>query len=179
MNKNPLTKNDPLKAESPVAHTYCTFQLQGGLFGIDALAVKEISVLPPLTPIPHAPSSVRGYVNLRGQIFLVMDLNRLLQLGETMLGFDTRLIVFRAHLGDPCGILVDSIGDMVELSADRIEQHLSGDLSREKAADLLPQDDLIAGVGKLDTGLLTLLDAGKFLPHIETEIAEYNKKAYH
>jgi purine-binding chemotaxis protein CheW len=165
--------------ESSTPHTYCTFQLQGGLFGIDALAVKEISVLPPLTPIPHSPASVRGYVNLRGQIFLVMDLNRLLQLGETTLGFGTRLIVFRAHLGDPCGILVDSIGDMVELSADRIEQHQGGALPHEKAADSLPQEELIAGVGKLDAGLLTLLDAGKFLPRIETEIAEYNKKAYH
>jgi purine-binding chemotaxis protein CheW len=179
MNNIPLAKNDPLQAESSGAHTYCTFQLQGGLFGIDALAVKEISVLPSLTPIPHAPSSVRGYVNLRGQIFLVMDLNRLLHLGETRVGFDTRLIVFREHLGDPCGILVDNIGDMVELSTDRIEKHQSGALPREQSADSLPQEELIAGVGKLDAGLITLLDAAKFLPRIVTEIAEYNKKAYH
>lgn len=179
MNKNPLAKHDPLKAEAAVAHTYCTFQLQGGLFGIDALAVKEISILPSLTPIPHAPSSVRGYVNLRGQIFLVLDLNRLLQLGETTLGFDMRLIVFRASLGDPCGILVDGIGDMVELSADRIEKHQNTAPLCEKTAESLLQEELIAGVGKLDSGLLTLLDAGKFLPRIETEIAEYQKYTYH
>lgn len=178
MNENTRAKLDPVETESPTAHTYCTFQLQGGLFGIDALAVKEITVLPPLTPIPHAPGAVRGCVNLRGQIVLVSDMNCLLQTGESAIGPETRLVVFRAHLGDPFGILVDRIGNIVELCDEKIEKTANGSLSRENAGDSSPEA-LVAGIGKLSDKLLTILDAGKLLPHIEAAIVQSHKKSYH
>jgi purine-binding chemotaxis protein CheW len=176
MNENPCMNCDSPKTGSPTARTYCTFQLQGGLFGIDALAVKEISVLPPLTAIPHAPAAVRGYVNLRGQIVLVLDLNRLLRLGESTLDSDTRFVVFRSHTGGPHGILVDRIGDMVDLSAERIENTANGVSARENSRGSFSPEELIEGIGKLDDKLLTILDAGNFLPQIEADISLYNKR---
>jgi purine-binding chemotaxis protein CheW len=169
---------EPIEADSQAARTYCTFRLEGGLFGIDALAVKEIAVMPPMTPIPHAPAAVRGCVNLRGQIVLVLDANALLRIGETAIDSLTRLIVFRAHLGDPFGILADRIGDIVELCDNEIEKRISAAISRENTGDS-PQDELIAGIGKLDGELLTILDGGKLLPHVEAVIEQYVKKAYH
>jgi len=166
------------KMESSVEHTFCTFLLHGGLFGIDALAVKEVTVLPTPTPIPHAPEAARGYVNLRGQIVLVLDLNRLLHLGPSTIGPDTRLVVFRGRLGDPFGILVDRIGDIVTLGGEQIKKRGNGAFSREGTGDE-PQEALLAGIGKLDDRLLTILDAGKLLPQIETEIAEHHEKTYH
>jgi purine-binding chemotaxis protein CheW len=167
-----------LQLKSPDARTYCSFRLQNGLFGIDALAVKEITVLPTLTPIPHSPDAVRGYVNLRGQIVLVLDMNCLLQTGESSIGLETRLVVFRARLGDPFGILVDRIGDIVELSDEQIEKRGTDAFPRKGNGDS-PQDALITGVGKLDNELLTLLDAGKLLPQIDAAIVQYYKRAYH
>jgi purine-binding chemotaxis protein CheW len=164
---NTETKN----AGSAAARTYCSFRLGGGLFGVDALAVKEIAVLPSLTPIPHAPDAVRGCVNLRGQIVLVLDLNCLLHAEQLALGSDTRLVVFRASLGDPFGVLVDRIGDVVELSDDRIEKHAGGTYPSEARGTTPSVEALISGIGKLDHELLTILDARKLLPHIEGEIA--------
>ncbi len=151
-------------------HSYTTFRLRDDWFGIATDLVKEITVVPPLTPIPHAPGAVRGYVNLRGHIVLVVDLNCLLHRWPAELGDDTRLVVFKPQLGDAWGILVECIGDMVELTADQIESHRAGGDGDSQNAGLLPQEELIHGVGKLDGHLLLILDARRLPSCLEHAI---------
>lgn len=138
---------------------YCTFRLGDDLFGIDVRHVQSVNLLPPVTPVPHAPLSVSGCVNLRGQVHLVVDLKRLLGAGVTAAGPDTRLIVLKPALGDPFGVLVDRLGDIVTLRPDQIEDRGGGD---ETMAD-----DLVYAVGKLEGELLVLLDARQFLHRVE------------
>jgi purine-binding chemotaxis protein CheW len=145
--------------------SFCTFRLGANLFGLDARLVKEISTLPPLTGIPHAPAAVRGCVNLRGQIHLVLDAQALLGLGPTTLGPETRLVVLKPALGDPTGVLIDRIGDIVHLSAEAIEDRGLG--------DTIPADgnSLVRGIGKLDGELLIILEATLLLPAVERSLA--------
>jgi purine-binding chemotaxis protein CheW len=165
-----------VKDDSPPVRTFCTFHLRNGLYGIDALAVKEITVMPPITPIPHASPEVRGYVNLRGQIVLVLDSNCILSGIASTLGPDSRLIVCRAHLGDPFGILVDRIGDIWELSCENIEKYANG-AAAGNIAGCIARDELIFGVGKLEACLLTIIDAGKLLPSLETALELFYNKS--
>ena len=115
------------------------------------LAVKEITVLPSMTPIPHAPDAVRGYVNLRGQIVLVLDLESVDALGRVDGWFRIAIGRVPRHLGDSFGVLVDSIGDMAELSGESIERPGNGS-SRAENRRHAPVEELIFGVGKLETG---------------------------
>jgi purine-binding chemotaxis protein CheW len=156
----------PLVASSVPSQdrTFCTFRLGDGLFGLDAMLVQSVNLPPPLTPLPHAPAAVCGYVNLRGQIHLILDLKALLKLGSVRAGPDTRLIVFKAVLGDPFGVLIDRVGGVVSLRSDQIEA------GRPAETDS-PADALVCGVGKLDGELITLLDAGKVLPAVERSLA--------
>ena len=139
---------------------FVSFRLGGKLFGIDIRQVKEVSTPPPLTPVPLAPAAVRGYVNLRGHIHLVLDLKRMLGAGETELGPDARLVLFKPALGDPFGVLVDHIGDIVTLPADQVE---AGD-----------EEDggLVWGIGKLDGELLVLVEARRLLPFVGRQLQE-------
>jgi purine-binding chemotaxis protein CheW len=139
--------------------SYCTFRLGEGLFGLDVSLVREVSLLPPLTIIAHAPAAVRGYVNLRGQIHLVLDVRTLLGQGQTALSPDTRLVVLKPALGDPTGVLVDRVGDIVHLSAAEIEDR--------GPAEAVAAGGFVRGVGKLDGELLVILDALQFLPAVE------------
>ena len=82
-----------------------------------------------MTPIPQSPAAVRGYVNLRGQIVLALDLQSLLLQRPTPIGDDIRLVVFRPCLGDPFGILVNRVGDIVALHDERIETCMAGSLA--------------------------------------------------
>jgi purine-binding chemotaxis protein CheW len=148
--------------------SYCTFRLGEALFGVDVRLVKEVTTLPALTPVPHTPSTVQGYVNLRGQIHLVLDLKRLLKREAMAVQPETRLVLFKPVLGDPFGVLVDRIGEIVALHPDQIEDRRSP--AAETSAREPPSRDLVSGIGKLDGELLVLLDARKLLPHVERSI---------
>ena len=128
------------------------------------MLVQSVNLPPPLTPLPHAPAAVRGYVNLRGQIYLILDLKELLKLGSVQAGPDTRLIVFKAVLGDPFGVLIDRVGGVATLRPDQIEAARPAEIDS-------PAVGLVCGVGKLDGELITLLDAGKVLPAVERSLA--------
>ena len=103
---------------------FCTFYLAGRLYGVDILHVKEISSVVRFTPIYHAPREVMGFVNIRGQIHLVLDLQMLLgqeQEVEAEAGGRSLLVIFKPVVGESFGVLIDRIGDVVEIAEDEIE----------------------------------------------------------
>ncbi|HVS36502.1 MAG TPA: chemotaxis protein CheW [Gemmataceae bacterium] len=158
-----MTPLPPAAVGPAPARSFCTFHLGEGLFGLDATLVQSVNLPPPLTPLPQAPDAVRGYANLRGQIHLVLDLKRLLNLGATDCTADTRLVVFKAVLGDPFGVLTDRVAGVAALRPDQIEG------SRLSEADSA-SDGLVCGVGKFEGELISLLDAGKILPAVEKSL---------
>jgi len=139
-------------------NAWCTFRLRTALYGLDVALIQSVSTVPALTPIPHAPASVRGYVNLRGQIHLIVDLAYLLHGESAPDSPDTRLVLFKPLLGDPAGVLVDAIGDIVTLLPNQIEE--------PRAMDTGLDEELLVGIGKLDRELVVLLDARKLLPRV-------------
>ncbi|MBL8799441.1 MAG: purine-binding chemotaxis protein CheW [Planctomycetia bacterium] len=144
---------------------FCTFFLGAKRFGIRVLEVREINRETTLTPVPHAPSEVRGCANLRGQVHVVLDIAKLLGLDGTALGPDSRLVILKPTVAEACGILVESIGDIVELDADAVEPW------RPEQHGAQPGGDLIAGIGKLDDGLLVILNASRLLPAVDRTLA--------
>jgi purine-binding chemotaxis protein CheW len=49
-------------------------------FGVDVLHVQEVIRYQQITPVPLAPESIVGLINLRGQIVTAVDMRRLLNL---------------------------------------------------------------------------------------------------
>ena len=141
---------------------YCTFRLAEHLFGVPILDVKEVNAATLFTVVPHAPAEVCGYVNLRGWIFLVLDLRLMLGLEPGEVKPDSRLVLFKPEVGESFAVLVDQIGDIVRLDSDHIEQDRPSDTLRA---------DLITGVGKLENELLIVLEPRRFLGAIKRAIA--------
>lgn len=143
---------------------FCTFRLADRLFGFDILAVKEVNTQTTLTPVPHAPAVVRGYVNLRGNVALVLDMRMMLGLGAATFTPDSRLVMLKATIGESFGVLVDQIGDIVTLSADAIEARPRDDGSKgEGSLTARHAGELVQGVGKLESELLIILDPHRLL----------------
>ena len=151
--------------------TYCTFRLRSGLFGADTRLIKEVTALPPVTPIPHAPAAVRGCVNLRGHVVLVLDLNCLFERQPTALSPECRLIVFKPEVGESLGALVERVGDIVELPSAQIETRRAGITANGSLSESRPEQDLLWGVGKLAGELLMILDARQLRPCLEHAVA--------
>jgi purine-binding chemotaxis protein CheW len=151
--------------EEALVHHYCTFRLAGHLFGFDIRAVKEVNTQTAFTAIPHAPPGVRGYVNLRGNIFLVLDLCLLLGMEPALVTADSRLLIFKATVGESFGVLVDQIGDIATVSGDLVENWRPDLQSRvEEATRARRAGELIAGLGKLADEVLVIVDPHKLLP---------------
>ena len=53
---------------------FLTFFLSNEEYGIEILKVREIIGLLPITPVPRTPQSIKGVINLRGQVIPVMDI---------------------------------------------------------------------------------------------------------
>jgi purine-binding chemotaxis protein CheW len=150
-------------------HTYCTFRSASRWFGVPIHDVKEVTTQTTCTRIPHAPEEVAGYVNIRGHIFMALDLRRLLGLDATAAAED-RLIIFKPTVGPAFGILVDEIGDIVSVPASQLEEFRP--LAHEPiAGEPIRRLDMIAGVCSLPAELLVVLEPRKFLHVIERSLA--------
>lgn len=145
---------------------FATFHLGTRLFGVDILDVKEITPETSLTNIFHAAPEVKGYVNIRGQVHLVLDLRTLLGLDQHEVDKKSRVVLFKSDVGDDFGVLVDQISDIVTVDDHAIEdrRHNEGELL-DKADRRVA--DLGLGVCKLDSGLLVLLNSHRFLQGVE------------
>lgn len=128
---------------------YATFRVGEQYLGIGVLDVQEVLREQRITPVPLAPASVAGLINLRGQIVPELDMRHLLQLPGRQPDTETFSVVVRTDHG-AVSLLVDEIDDVLELDASSFEQ----------AAQSLDQRtrDLLLGVHKLQHRLLLILD---------------------
>ncbi len=133
---------------------FCTFFLDGLRFGVDVQQVQEVVPYQEMTRVPLAPPTVRGLLNLRGQIVTGIDLRRRLELPERAAGALPLNIVMRGE-DSPVSLLVDEIGEVIEVAAD----------SWERPPETLqgPVRDLIQGVCPLEDELLLILDTVRTL----------------
>lgn len=127
----------------------CTFWLAEHCFGVDVLGVQEVIRHQDVTPVPLAPSVVVGLMNLRGQIITSCDLRIRMELGERPADLVPMNVVLQTPDG-PLSLLVDRIGDVIEVSDDDFETPPSTVTGVAR--------DLIVGAYKLDGRLLLELD---------------------
>lgn len=132
-----------------MSHHFCTFLLDGLLFGVEVAHVQEVLRYQEMTRVPLAPPEVRGLINLRGQIVPAIDLRRRLELPDRPCGQRPMNVVVRTAEGG-LSFLVDDIGDVLRLDGSSFEpppETLRG-VARE----------LIRGAHKLPGRLLLVLD---------------------
>jgi chemotaxis signal transduction protein len=143
---------------------FCTFSISGRRYGVDILDVKEVNPEVGFTPIFHAHEEVKGYVNIRGQIYLILDLRLILGFESKKVDEASRLVLFKSDAGEAFGILVDSIGDIVTVKEEQIEDRRIED---EGLPDSVKQErralDLGAGVCKLEDALLVIVNVSNLL----------------
>ena len=141
------------------SHQFCTFVVDDHFLGVEVEKVQEVIRFQPMTRVPLAPSTVLGLINLRGQIVTALDLRRRFGLPDRAPERRPMNVVVRSDDG-AVSLLVDEIGDVVEVSDDACEQ----------PPDTLvgPARQLIRDVYKLDQRLLLVLDTER-ATHVDDE----------
>jgi len=130
----------------------CTFFLQDLYFGVEVEKVQEVIRYQEMTRIPLAPEVIAGLINLRGQIVTAIDLRRQLELAGRQAGQLPMNVVIRRDDG-PISLLVDEIGDVVDVEEESFEDPPDTIEARRR--------EFLRGVYKLKDKLLLLLDTDK------------------
>jgi purine-binding chemotaxis protein CheW len=150
---------------------FCTFSLAGRLCGVDILEVKEVNTENRFTRVYHAPEEVKGFVNIRGGIHLILDLRRILGFDDGAAADPGRLVLFKPAVGESFGVFVDGIEEVVEVDESCIEtgNYLDRDPQGE---DRAAEGGVISGVCRLDGALLLVINAGRLLRIVEKNLTQ-------
>ena len=148
---------------------FCTFRVDGRLYGVDILDVKEVTAETTYTRVAHAPDEVLGLVNIRGHIYLALDLRRLLGVRTAELTGESRLVLFKPSVGSAFGVVVDQISEIRTVKSEDIEAFAKND--HENALASVRRVDLIDAVCKLNGELLVVLNPRRFLDVVEQKLS--------
>jgi purine-binding chemotaxis protein CheW len=136
----------------------CTFDVDTLFIGIPISCIQEILRPQSVTPVPLAAPAVLGLMSLRGQIVPVISLAERLGVQLQHGGAEAFNVLIRTPDG-PVSLLVDRVGDVVEVPHDAFEP--APDTMRSAMRSL------ILGAYKLEKRLLLALDAEAAV-HVES-----------
>lgn len=153
--------SEPIDAKAP---QFLSFTIAGTGYGLPILAVKEILQHEEPTPVPGAPPSIRGVLNVRGQVVPVVDLSVKFGKGETVASSRTCILVVETQIGGErlvLGVLADAVNEVLDLPSAEIEPL--------PALGANVRLDYLTGMGKVGKGFVLLLDVDQVLTASEAE----------
>jgi len=118
-------------------------------YGLDIARVFEIIRHQPVTPVPRAPSFVKGVINLRGRIIPVVDLRGRFGMAEAEATKESRIVVAESG-ATRVGLIVDSVSEVLLVPLDAVEA------TPEVAAG--DDAEYLRGIAKLGDRLVLLLE---------------------
>lgn len=149
-----MTSGDVLETDS-VKQGFVTMRVAGQLLGISVMAVQDVMRDLSISNVPLAPKEVAGLLNLRGRIVTVIDMRTRLKIVVPKEEGGHTIHVVVEHNEDLFSFMVDSVGDVLNLDASRIESTPANIEKHWK--------ELASGVCRLDKELLVLLDVQSLL----------------
>ena len=136
------------------AKQYATFRVDDLFFGVDVTEVQEVLRFHEMTSVPAADPVIEGLINLRGQIVTAFNIRRRLGL-EVREGDEEPMNVVVRGSDGAVSLMVDEIGDVIEVSEDDFE-------SPPETIDARTRE-VLDGVYKLPEQLLLVLSTDKVL----------------
>lgn len=148
--------------QESVGQELISFRIGEQEFCVDIMAVREIRGWTPATPLPQAPSYVRGVINLRGAVLPIVDLSARLGLGATEPSVRNVIIVVR--IGQRLvGLLVDAVSEVLTATAEMIQP------TPDVSSDAVKM--FIRGILALEGRMVSWITLDKILPELVAEAA--------
>jgi purine-binding chemotaxis protein CheW len=154
------------KAEEAQQGQYLGFFSGEEEYAISILRVKEILQYETITRVPGTPPSIRGVINMRGNVVPVVDLAVKLGLPESQVTKRTCIVIVEVDLeGEPTvmGVMADSVSQVIDLRPE--------DIQPPPSFGTRVHIDYLVGMGSLGRKLILLLDIDKLLSTSEIATA--------
>ena len=148
--------------QESVGQELISFRIGAQEFCVDIMAVREIRGWTQATPLPQAPSYVRGVINLRGAVLPIVDLSARLGLGATEPSVRNVIIVVR--IGQRLvGLLVDAVSEVLTVTSGVIQP------TPDVSCDAVKM--FIKGILALDGRMISWILLDRILPELVEEAA--------
>jgi purine-binding chemotaxis protein CheW len=140
---------------------YCIFARSGRDFGISVAAAREVLTGEAATPVPQAPPSLVGVLNLRGTVLPLVQLDTLLDIPSRPYVAGDQIVVLAS--GDvEIGLVVDRVRDVRSLEKGDIQEFEGGSNDHH----------LFRGYWPSATGVVTILDAPRLVAQAVDVVSE-------
>jgi purine-binding chemotaxis protein CheW len=141
---------------------YLTFALSKEEYAIEILRVQEIKGYSAITPIPNTPPHIKGVMNLRGTVVPIVDLRIKFGLPDVEYNQFTVIIVVNVS-NRVVGIVVDSVSDVLNISAEEVEPPPSLGAGTDTS--------FLIGMAKSSDRLIAMLDIEKVIGIVDSTTA--------
>ncbi|MFK7868391.1 MAG: chemotaxis protein CheW [Roseobacter sp.] len=139
-----------------------TFKLSDQEYSLDIMSVREIRGWTRTTPLPHAPSYMKGVINLRGTVLPVMDLSQRLGL-KPREHTDRNVIIVVNHEDTMTGLLVDAVSDIIAITSD--------DLQPPPEMQSSSSPNVVSSLTLIDERMIRVLDLSSIVMSVQTTAA--------
>jgi purine-binding chemotaxis protein CheW len=102
-----------------MTRSFLLFCVGDDRYALDVAVVERVVPAAEVSPLPDAPETILGLINIAGELMPVVDTRRHLCLPHRDMELSDRLIVTRTA-GKPLALLVDKAESVVELSEQAI-----------------------------------------------------------
>jgi purine-binding chemotaxis protein CheW len=145
-----------------------TFSLDNVFYGVNVNQVREVMNFEGATPVPCAPTYVKGVTNLRGEVVPVIDLRKRIGLNpQKENNAEIMVIVQDKH---PIGVIVDSVIEVLTLH--------KKDIETGPESIITSSSEGIIGIAKHNKDLIVLLDILKVLSKDDISSMKENLKGF-
>lgn len=144
-----------------------TFLVNGEVYGIDILNIKEIIDLANITKVPMMPDFVAGVINLRGSVVTVIELASRFSFKASPRTKKSSIVILECRDEDEIlevGVTVDQVNEVLDIAC--------SDIKPAPAFGTHIRTDFIHGMGKVNDQLLILLDIEHVLAIDELSIID-------
>jgi purine-binding chemotaxis protein CheW len=140
------------------ARQYLTFSVLHESMAVGILDVDEIIEIGDMTRVPMSNNSIRGVINLRGNVVPVVDLSH--RLGQTYTKISKRSCIVLVNLildgeHQTMGMLVDQVNEILEIPPEAIQK------TPDFGTDI--RHDFIHSMGRIDQQFIILLNIERVL----------------
>jgi len=142
---------------------FVLFRVGSEEYGLPIGNVSSIIRYETVTPVPRAPASVQGVIDLRGRVVPVVDLGKRL-FGTTLDPTPRARIIVTETSAGAVGLAVDAASEVSTFLPDQLMAAPEAALPRELV-------DAFEAVVHLNGRLIILLDLERVLPKAEYELA--------
>ena len=150
----------PAGASTNEAKQYLTFMLGGEMFSLNILRIKEIIWYTNMTEVPMMPACIRGVINLRGAVVLVMDLSARFGKPSTPVTKNSCIVIVEIEAptegeSQNMGVVVDAVQAVLEIP--------TSDIEPAPTFGAKIRSDFIEGIAKVNGKFVILLNINHVL----------------